>query len=313
VSSASGRSEYSIAAVSKLTGVSCHALRVWERRYGYPVPHRSASGHRRYSPEQVRVLRRLSELVREGRTIGELIDDLRSGRLAAGGPNGPGASAAEPSPASWVVDRLVAADLVGAEAEYAAAAGGLSTVELIERLIEPALIDTGERWFRRECQVFQERCASGYLLRKLGELIDGAQRQNAQPRHKALVGTVQGDRHEGGSLILALLLELSGWRAVPMGVDLPVREYQRAVEAWRPDALARSVVLSRNINKRFDELSRLAGVPIFVGGRSILNYQGLARRHGLIPLPGPATQAIGPLMVQFEEWSRREGGGGEVT
>src|SRR3954454_12646166 len=31
---------YSIAAVSKLTGASCHALRVWERRYGFPVPHR---------------------------------------------------------------------------------------------------------------------------------------------------------------------------------------------------------------------------------------------------------------------------------
>ena len=29
---------YSIAAVSKLTGISCHTLRVWERRYGFPVP-----------------------------------------------------------------------------------------------------------------------------------------------------------------------------------------------------------------------------------------------------------------------------------
>src|SRR5262245_673443 len=40
-----GRPEYTIAAVSKLTGVSCHTLRVWERRYGFPEPHRSASGH----------------------------------------------------------------------------------------------------------------------------------------------------------------------------------------------------------------------------------------------------------------------------
>ena len=55
-SKTSGETEYSIAAVSKLTGVSCHALRVWERRYGFPVPHRSASGHRRYSRDQVRLL-----------------------------------------------------------------------------------------------------------------------------------------------------------------------------------------------------------------------------------------------------------------
>jgi methanogenic corrinoid protein MtbC1 len=118
------------------------------------------------------------------------------------------------------------------------------------------------------------------------------------------VGTVQGDRHEGGVLILGLLLELAGWRAVVLGVDLPVREYQRAIELWRPDALGLSFVLSRNINKRFQELEQISGLPVFVGGRSILNYQSLARRHGLLPLPGPASQAISQFFAQFDEWSR---------
>src|SRR5205809_6032993 len=74
--------EYSIAAVSKLTGASCHALRVWERRYGFPVPIRSASGHRRYSREQVRTLREITRMVQAGRPIGELMADLRGGRIA---------------------------------------------------------------------------------------------------------------------------------------------------------------------------------------------------------------------------------------
>ena len=87
--------EYSIAAVSKLTGVSCHALRVWERRYGYPRPERSASNQRRYGAEQVHALRRIAELARSGRPIGELIADFRSGRLeidvaGAGPPAGRG-------------------------------------------------------------------------------------------------------------------------------------------------------------------------------------------------------------------------------
>jgi len=102
--------------------------------------------------------------------------------------------------------------------------------------------------------------------------------------------------------MLAIMLELAGWRAVPLGVDLPVREFRGAVEAWRPDALALSFVMSRNINKRFRELAEIPGVPIFVGGRSILNYQGLARRHGLIPLPGPASRCTGPLLTACERW-----------
>src|SRR5947209_10467511 len=81
MSRTSGTAEYSIAAVSKLTGVSCHALRVWERRYGFPIPERSASGHRRYGHQQVGVLRVLAKLTRGGRPIGELISEYQAGRL----------------------------------------------------------------------------------------------------------------------------------------------------------------------------------------------------------------------------------------
>lgn len=35
------------------TGVSAATLRVWESRYGFPVPHRRASGHRRYDQRHV--------------------------------------------------------------------------------------------------------------------------------------------------------------------------------------------------------------------------------------------------------------------
>lgn len=302
--------QYTIAAVSKLTGISCHALRVWERRYGYPVPHRAPSGHRRYDAEQVRVLRRLASLARQGGTVGDLIGALQEGRLdlpeevpVAGDAPAGATSAAR------VVDLLVAGNLAGADAAYEGMAEGLSPPELITLLLEPALIDTGERWFRGECDVFQERCASGFLRRRLDGLLDAARHENPRPRHTAVVGTMQGDRHEGGVLILALLLEREGWRALPLGVDLPAREYEKAVDRWRPDALALSFVLSRNINKRFQELSRIRGVPIFVGGRSILNYQGLARRFGLIPLPGPAVHAIGPLLTEFDRWTQEHPGG----
>ena len=65
--------EYSIAAVSKLTGIGCHALRVWERRYGFPVPRRSPSGHRRYAAEQVQQIEQIARRHREGAALGDLI------------------------------------------------------------------------------------------------------------------------------------------------------------------------------------------------------------------------------------------------
>jgi DNA-binding transcriptional MerR regulator len=303
-----GGADYPIAAVSKLTGISCHALRVWERRYGFPVPHRSESGHRRYGHDQVRILRRVAELSHQGRSIRELIADLRAGRVAAEGPpagqpSGPRGAAR----ADELMGRLLQGDLAGGEACFQRLARELEPSELVLRVIEPSLVDAGERWFRHECDVFQEHCACAFLRRKLDALIDGARRENGRPRHTIAIGTVQGDRHEGGVLIVHWFLERAGWRVVNLGVDLPVRELQKAVDTWRPDALGVSFILSRNINKRFQELSRIGALPVFVGGRSILNYQGLARKHGLIPLPGPVPGAVDQLATEYEAWAAARG------
>jgi DNA-binding transcriptional MerR regulator len=296
--------EYSIAAVSKLTGVSCHALRVWERRYGFPVPHRSASGHRRYSRDQVRILRRVAVLAQTGQSIGDLVAAAREGRLPADEPLAPHAAIESQERPGELVDRLIAGDLEGAEAVYGRLAARLDQTELITGVIEPALVDVGERWFRRECDVFQERSVSHFVRGKLEIMIHEARLANQRPAHTLLAGTVEGDRHFGGVLMLHLVLEKAGWRVLNMGVDLPVREYQKAVSAWRPEALGLSFVLSRNINKRFQELSQIRGLPIFVGGRSILNYQSLARRNGLIPIAGPITSAVSQLLSEFDEWTR---------
>jgi MerR family transcriptional regulator, light-induced transcriptional regulator len=302
---APGDAEYSIAAVSKLTGVSCHALRVWERRYGFPVPHRTASGHRRYSREQVQLLRRISDLSQSGHPIGDLIAGVREGRLEGESFPSPVVPARVDLRAAELVDRLLQGDLAGGEVCFQRLAETYDATELVTRVLEPAFVDMGERWFRRECEVFQERIASGFLRSKLEILINEARRSNNKPARTIVIGTVQGDRHAGGALMLNLFLEHAGWRVLNLGVDLPVREYQKAVAVWKPDAMALSFVLSRNINKRFQELSQIRSLPVFVGGRSILNYQGLARRYGLIPIAGPMASAINLFFGEYEIWPRK--------
>ncbi len=58
----------SIGDLAEQTGVSTATLRVWEARHGFPVPHRRASGHRRYDAQHVEtvldVVRRRDDGVR---------------------------------------------------------------------------------------------------------------------------------------------------------------------------------------------------------------------------------------------------------
>jgi MerR family transcriptional regulator, light-induced transcriptional regulator len=297
-----GEAEYSIAAVSKLTGASCHALRVWERRYGFPVPRRSASGHRRYDRSQVHTLQMITQLAESGRLVGALIADYRDGKLVLEEPPAAGSTPGGEQGLSRLADTLIAGDLSRSESGFARLTDGLTPAEILTHVIGPTWIDAGERWFRHECSIYHERIISEFLTRKLDVMIDAARVSNTEPSRTILAGTVQGDRHSGGILMLSLVLERAGWRVINLGVDLPVCEYLAAVNQWRPDALGLSVVLSRNIKKRFQELQAIRGLPIFVGGRSILNYQRLAREHGLIPLPGPIVSKVAQLHLEYEQW-----------
>jgi hypothetical protein len=110
-------------------------------------------------------------------------------------------------------------------------------------------------------------------------------------------------------MILHHAMERRGWRVFNMGVDLPISEFQAAVRELKPSALALSFVLSRNVKKRFRELETLKDIPVFVGGRSIINYQSLARSHGLIPIPGLITRAVDQIEAEYQNWMHSHGVG----
>lgn len=66
---------YGIGAVAKLTGLTDHTIRVWERRYGAIVAGRAANGRRVYSPEDVEKLGLLKQLTDRGISIGQIAAD----------------------------------------------------------------------------------------------------------------------------------------------------------------------------------------------------------------------------------------------
>ena len=63
----------SIAAVERDTGLSKDTLRVWERRYGFPLPLRDAIGERAYALDQVERLRIVKRLLDAGHRPGRVV------------------------------------------------------------------------------------------------------------------------------------------------------------------------------------------------------------------------------------------------
>ena len=73
---------WSIAEVERDTGLGKDTLRVWERRYGFPVPSRDAFGERAYPPDQVQRLRLIKRLLDAGHRPGKVVS-LSEPELAA--------------------------------------------------------------------------------------------------------------------------------------------------------------------------------------------------------------------------------------
>jgi DNA-binding transcriptional MerR regulator len=63
---------YRIGDVARYVGVSTHALRAWERRYGTVEPHRTPGGSRLYDAAQIDRLKTLKQLTDFGHSIGEV-------------------------------------------------------------------------------------------------------------------------------------------------------------------------------------------------------------------------------------------------
>lgn len=65
-------SGYSIGAVARLTGISTHTLRIWERRYDAIVADRTDTGRRIYSKADIEKLSLLKSLSDNGSSIGQI-------------------------------------------------------------------------------------------------------------------------------------------------------------------------------------------------------------------------------------------------
>jgi len=73
--SGSNEHQFGIGSVAKMTGLTDHTIRVWERRYGAVVAERAANGRRMYSAADVEKLGLLKRLTDEGFSIGQIAGD----------------------------------------------------------------------------------------------------------------------------------------------------------------------------------------------------------------------------------------------
>jgi DNA-binding transcriptional MerR regulator len=272
---------YALGAVCRITGLSPHVVRVWERRYGAIAPQRTPKGTRRYRSADVDRLQLLRGAVEAGHRIGA-IAGLDDDALAALGRRGP--APARPEPLERAIAAIEGLDVAAAERAIADQLLALGPVRFAREFAIPLLQVVGARWFEGRLCVAAEHMASALLRTLLGAALRPPPRTAGAPT--VLFATLPGERHELGLLISALVAMGAGANPVFLGAELPPAEL--AIAAERAEARALVLALTspaRGAARALAETRQLvpAAVEVWVGGAGAAK---LARPPGVVALPG---------------------------
>jgi methanogenic corrinoid protein MtbC1 len=247
-----------IAALTHRTGVPSDTIRKWEQRYGVLHPERTPGGQRRYSELDVARVEWLKERIHEGYRIGEAAALL-----------GPGDQVARTVDElqNGIVTATIASDVdaLGQLIDQALARSTLE--ESFVRVLEPALVEVGERWAAGSVSVAQEHLASSIVCAALQKLLSD---QRADVHGTAVLACAPGERHEIGLLMLAVLLRSDGWQVAYLGADTPFADAVALADWLDATALCFSAASNESAQALDRELATAPlrrSLAVLVGGR----------------------------------------------
>jgi MerR family transcriptional regulator, light-induced transcriptional regulator len=297
----------SIAAVERDTGLSKDTLRVWERRYGYPVPERDALGERAYPLDQVEKLRVVKRLLdgghRPGRIVMLTMAELQA--LSAGMPDtrrDPPLLALAPDLQPYLVI-LRRHDVIGLRRLLSQALVRLGMARFISEVVSPLNTLIGEAWMRGQLEVFEEHVYTESIQVVLRQAITSLPDTELKGSPRVLLTTLPGEPHGLGLLMAEAMLSIDGARCLSLGVQTPLWDIVLAARAYRGDIVALSFTGCMNPNAVTAGLAELraklpAELEVWAGGMAPV----LHRR----PVAGVQALAnFDDLTVRMAQWRAR--------
>lgn len=261
-----------INAVERETGVSKELLRMWERRYGFPAPHRDAQGDRIYPMEQVAKLRLLRRLIDNGFRPGKImmheipeLERLMRAQTKAG----------QEVPKDLEIELLQAL-----RSRDPTQLRDYLSHQLIKMGLQSFVLDflqhantiVGDAWVRGQLEVHEEHLFTEQVQGLVRQAIGNLREPTQAPR--ILLTTPPEETHTLGILMVEALLRLDNVDAVCYGAQMPVRDIAQAVTRHKMNIVAVSFSASYSASNAVNFLEELRfklplAVDIWGGGAAL--------------------------------------------
>jgi len=265
---------FPIGAVERDTGIGRDTLRIWERRYGFPVPERNSKGERVYSDGQIKNLQLLKRLLDQGMRPGKVVG-LKDSELNGLIHSMQSEQVEEPKNQACL-NKLIECVAYHKTHRF----WELLELTLIQQGMKEFVIETiaplvymiGDKWAKGELKIFEEH----FLTRQLTLFLDSVISKMPVNIHSSpvLLATLPGEPHSLGLLMLEGLLRERAVKVINLGTEVPMDQLILATQQYQITSILLSFSGAYNSNGLRAELIELAErlpdtISIYVGGSGV--------------------------------------------
>lgn len=156
---------------------------------------------------------------------------------------------------------------------------GSTAADILNEIMIPAMKQVGQLYEEGEYFIPEMLISARAMKEGLVILKPHLMASNVQSRGKVAIGTVQGDLHDIGKNLVAVMLEGAGFEVMDLGIDVPAEKFVEIARDRSVDILAMSALLTTTMPKMQEVMEALksAGVrdqiKVMVGGAPVTeNY-----------------------------------------
>src|SRR3954451_10122739 len=174
---------------------------------------------------------------------------------------------------------LLAGDEIAAEITIREAMeADLTTAEIDDQIIAPALWLVGELWERGEITVADEHLATEISLRVLALQREAKRVARGRREHRVMLAAPAGELHVVALRMTGNLLHDAGYHVVMLGADVPADALAGSADRHEPDVICLSATMAGGGDKvliAIHEIQQaLPDAGFVVGGRGLTSRLG---------------------------------------
>jgi 5-methyltetrahydrofolate--homocysteine methyltransferase len=178
-----------------------------------------------------------------------------------------------------ILEQLSAAVIAGRSKDASAATqqaidAGIPLQEIVDNALVTAMGAVGEKFKRNEIFVPEMLIAARAMKEAMALLEPLLAKAGIAPKHTAVIGTVQGDLHDIGKNLVAMMWKGANFRVVDLGTNVPPEKFLAAAKEHNADIVGLSALLTTTMPamKTTVDLFKTANLPkakVMIGGAPI--------------------------------------------